>query len=47
MLAHFFFFILISTIVSQMDYVHCISVDYHKLVDGKTKDERIASLKEV
>ena len=30
-----------------MDYMHCISINYHKLVDGKTKDERIASLKEV
>ena len=27
--------------------MHCIRIDYHKLVDGKTKDERIASLKEV
>ncbi|KAI0245513.1 hypothetical protein BJV78DRAFT_1287695 [Lactifluus subvellereus] len=30
----------------KVDYARCISAEYHKLVDGKTEDEKIASLQE-
>jgi hypothetical protein len=33
--------------VSRVDYSHQISADYHKLVDGKTREDKASSLKEV
>ncbi len=33
--------------MSQEDYACCISADYHTLVDGKSGEEKTASLKEV
>ncbi len=33
--------------MSQEDYARCISADYHTLVDGKSGEEKTASLKEV
>lgn len=43
-----FFFITLSSItVSRKDYARCISADYHKLVDGKSVEEKDSNLKEV
>jgi hypothetical protein len=33
--------------VSREDYTRCINTDYHKLVDGKSEEERASNLKEV
>lgn len=33
--------------MSRVDYARQISTDYHKLVDGKSAEEKASSLKEV
>ena len=33
--------------MSRKDYARCISADYHKLVDGKSVEEKDSNLKEV
>jgi len=44
---YFVFIILTSTTVSREDYARRISADYHKLVDGKSGEEKASNLKEV
>ena len=38
---------LTSTAVSREDYARLISADYHKLIDGKSGEEKALALKEV
>lgn len=39
--------ILTSTTASREDYTRTIGIEYHKLIDGKSAEEKAANLKEI